>query len=255
MKIKVLGASGSEVPGHNCPAFLIDGSLLLDAGTVGMSLNITEEHGVREILLTHAHFDHIKGIPFLLDNLVIRNIRNAITVLSGRDVLDDLRKNIFNDRIWPDFTRIPSARRPVLKFRALSPSRAVAIGGYKVRMEKVSHTVPAYGFIVENAGKKAIAYAGDTGPTERFWEAIGAHDVRCLIVETSFPDRMENLALATGHLTPSLLEKELAKMPKPPSRIFITHIKPQYQMEIEVEIRALGHENIDFLKEGDVVRI
>ena len=99
MEIKVLGASGSEVPGHNCPAFLIDGKILLDAGTVAISLNIREEHGLQTILLTHAHLDHIKGIPFLLDNLVIRNTGNTITVMSGKDVLHDLRKNIFNDRI------------------------------------------------------------------------------------------------------------------------------------------------------------
>ena len=30
MKIKVLGSAGSEVPGHNCPAFLIDGKILLE---------------------------------------------------------------------------------------------------------------------------------------------------------------------------------------------------------------------------------
>jgi len=117
LKIKVLGASGSEVPGHSCPAFLIDGKILLDAGTIAVSLNIREEHSLQHIFLTHAHFDHIKGIPFLLDNLVIRNTGNTITILSGKDVLDTLKKNIFNDRIWPDFTRIPTPEKPVLRYR------------------------------------------------------------------------------------------------------------------------------------------
>jgi len=108
------GASGSEVPGHNCPAFLVGGTFLLDAGTIGLALNIREETGIRQILLTHAHFDHIKGIPFLLDNLVIRNTGNTITVMSGKEVIDDLQKNIFNGRIWPDITGIPSSERPVL---------------------------------------------------------------------------------------------------------------------------------------------
>ena len=255
MKIKVLGASGSEVPGHNCPAFLIDGKILLDAGTIAISLNIREEHSLRKILLTHAHLDHIKGIPFLLDNLVIRNTGNTITVLSGKDVLDDLRKNIFNDRIWPDFTKIPTPRNPVLKYQAIRPSKAIEIDGYTVVMEKVHHSVPAYGFIVENSVKKAIAYAGDTGPTDRFWEKMAAHDVKCLIVETSFPNRLEKLALTSGHLTPSLLDKEIAKMSSPPQRIYVMHLKPQYLSEIEVEIDGLKRENIDFLKEGDVIQI
>lgn len=255
MKIKVLGASGSETPGHDCPAFLIDGKILLDAGTVAVSLNIREEHSLQHILLTHAHFDHIKGIPFLLDNLVIRNTGNIITVLSGKDVLDDLRKNIFNDRIWPDFSRIPTPSHPALKYQTIRPARPVEIDGYRVVMEKVHHTVPAYGYIVENGAKKAIAYTGDTGPTDRFWERLAANRVECLIVETSFPNRLEELALASGHLTPALLEKEIAKMKSPPPKICVMHLKPQHLSEIEREILALGRKDIELLKDGDILTI
>ena len=253
MKIMVLGASGSEVPGHNTPAFLVDGKILLDAGTVGQTLSIRQEHGVRHILLTHAHFDHIKGIPFLLDNLVIRSTGNSVTVTSGKDVLDDLRKNIFNDRIWPDFTKIPSADRPSLVYKVIHPSKPVLVEGYKVVAEKVTHTVPAYGFIVENAAGKAIAYTGDTGPTDRFWVKMAEYNVKGLIVETSFPNHMEELALTTGHLTPLLLEREIAKMPSPPPRIFVMHLKPQFHNEIEIEIDSLGIEGIEFLREGEIV--
>lgn len=249
----MLGAAGSEVPGHNCPAFLIDGKILLDAGTIAVSLNIREEHSLKWILITHAHLDHIKGIPFLLDNLVTRSTGNTITVLSGKDVLDDLKKNIFNDRIWPDFTRIPSPGHPSLKYLPLRTARSVEIDGYNVTMEKVHHTVPAYGYIVEKPGKKTIAYTGDTGPTDRFWERMAAHDVKYLITETSFPNRLEELALTTGHLTPSLLEGEIAKMSRPPEKIFIMHLKPQFLQEIETEIQALEHGNIEFLKDGEVI--
>jgi cAMP phosphodiesterase len=134
MKIKVLGAAGSEVPGHNCPAFMIDRKILLDAGTIALSLNIREECSLTHILLTHAHLDHLKGIPFLLDNLVTRSTGNTITILSGKDVLHDLRKNIFNGRIWPDFSRIPTPERPALRFKSIGTARTVLIDGYKVTM-------------------------------------------------------------------------------------------------------------------------
>jgi len=127
LRIKVSGAAGSEVPGHNCPASLIDGKILLDAGTIALSLNITEEHSLGWILLTHVHLDHIKGIPFLLDNLVTRSTGNTITVVSGKGVLDDLKRNIFNDRIWPDFSRIPTPARPVLRYRNIGTSRPILI--------------------------------------------------------------------------------------------------------------------------------
>jgi ribonuclease BN (tRNA processing enzyme) len=255
MIIKVLGAAGSEVPGHNCPAFLVDGTFLLDAGTVALALNIREERTLRWILLSHAHLDHIKGIPFLLDNLVSRCTGNTITVLGGKDVLGDLKKNIFNNRIWPDFTRIPSPGQPSLRYKILGTARPYEIEGYTITMERVDHTVPAYGYIVEDPGKTAIAYTGDTGPTDRFWKRMAHHDVKVLITETSFPNRMEKLAMASKHLTPALLGKEIGKMSRPPQQIRIMHLKPQFLQEIESEIRALGHDNIGFLQDGEVIRI
>lgn len=255
MNIKVLGASGSEVPGHHCPAFSVDGKILLDAGTIGISLNIGEESKIRYILLTHVHFDHIKGIPFLLDNLVVRETGSTVTVMSGREVIDDLKRNIFNDRIWPDFTRIPSVDTPVLHFGIVRPGFEETIDGYRVTAEKVSHTVPSYGYILENKEGKAIAYTGDTGPTDRFWKRMEGFSISCLIVETSFSNRMERTALQLGHLTPSLLEKEIAKMKNPPPRIYLTHVKPQHRQEIEKEISALGRPNIRFLKEGEILEI
>ena len=57
----------------------------------------------------------------------------------------------------------------------------------------------------------------------------------------------------TGHLTPSLLEGEIAKMSRPPEMIFIKHLKPQFLQEIETEIQALGHNDIEFLKNGEMI--
>jgi ribonuclease BN (tRNA processing enzyme) len=255
VKIKVLGASGSEVPGRNCPAFLVDETLLLDAGTIGLALNIREEHRLKQILLTHAHFDHIKGIPFLLDNLVVRETGNTVTVMSGKDVIETLRKNIFNDRIWPDFTRIPTPENPVLRYRVLHPSRPVELNNYRVFLQKVHHTVPAYGYIIVKGNGKAVAYTGDTGPTDLFWRSMSSHDVQCLIVEVSFPNRLGELALKSGHLTPALLEKEIAKMSPRPPKIFAMHVKPQYHGEIEKEIAALRHNSLELLMEGETIAI
>ena len=47
----------------------------------------------------------------------------------------------------------------------------------------------------------------------------------------------------TGHLTPSLLEGEIAKMSRPPEMIFIKHLKPQFLQEIETE-RCFTYEDL-----------
>jgi hypothetical protein len=85
---------------------------------------------------------HIKGLPFLFDNLVSRETWNTVTVVSGVEVIEDLKKNILNDRIWPDFTRIPTPDAPVLRYAVIRPGRQESIDGYRVTAEKVSHTVP-----------------------------------------------------------------------------------------------------------------
>ncbi len=255
MRIKVLGAAGSEVPGHNCPAILIDGTILLDAGTIAPSLNISEEQGLGWIFLTHVHFDHIRGMPFLLDNLVTRGTGTTVTVLGARDVLADLRRNIFNGRIWPDFSNIPTRARPALRYRAIGTARPCVVDGHTVTMERVHHSVPAYGFIVAKGRDKAVAYTGDTGPTDRFWKRVAAARVEHLIVETSFPNRLEGLALASGHLTPSLLAREIAKMPRAPGNIYAMHLKAQFRAEIESELRALDCAGVALLKDGDAIRI
>jgi len=255
VKIKVLGASGSEVGGYRAPAFLVDGHSLLDAGTIGLSLNIREEHKVRRIILTHAHFDHIKGIPFFLDNLVSRGRRTTVTVMSGRDVIRDLKTNIFNNRIWPDFSRIPTPDAPALRYQAVLLSREERFEGYRLAMIKVSHSVPAYGIVLIGPGGKGIAYTGDTGPTDRFWKKVEEYNVMDLIAELTFPNRLEKLALESRHLTPALLQKEIAKMKNPPRRIYLMHAKPQFLPEIENEIQGLARNSIRYLRQGEVLTI
>ncbi|GAB4412276.1 MAG: 3',5'-cyclic-nucleotide phosphodiesterase [Thermodesulfovibrionales bacterium] len=255
MKIRVLGASGSEMPGYNLPAFLIDDRILMDAGTIGLALNDDEQWRIKHILLTHAHIDHIKGIPFFLDNLIVRNKKHTVTIISGREVLEDIKRNVFNDRIWPDFTKIPSAEEPVLRFKAINRARSINIDGYRVFAEKMNHAVPDYGYIIEGKDKKAVAYTGDTGPTDLFWKMVSLHDVRCLIIETSLPNSMSELASRSGHLSASLLKKEMMKMTKTPPLIVISHAKPQFLSLIEKEIRALGFNNIRILRDGQTINI
>lgn len=255
MKIRALGVSGSELPGQNLPAFLIDGTVLLDAGTIGQSLDSAAQAKISHIVLTHAHLDHVKGIPFLLDNMTAAATGGAITLLSGSDVLLDIRRNLLNDRIWPDFTRIRNGRNRSLQFRSLSPARQSVINGYRISCEKMNHTVPSYGYIIGQPGRKSLAYTGDTGPTIQFWEKVSRLRADCLIVETSYPDRLSSLALKTGHLTPSLLQKELLKITHRPSKIYITHSKPGYLKEIKREIKALQLSDLEFLGDNQVFTV
>ncbi|NLI83173.1 MAG: 3',5'-cyclic-nucleotide phosphodiesterase [Deltaproteobacteria bacterium] len=255
MQVKVLGSSGSEVPGHNSPAFLIEDFLLLDAGTVSLCLNTEAQWNISHIFITHAHLDHIKAIPFLVDNMVSSAKPSQVTIFSGRDVIADLKRNIFNNRIWPDFTVIPDAQNPVMRYQEISTRGCLDIRGFKIRASRVNHSVPAYGYIVENALSHCLVYTGDTGPTERIWKRMKGRRIKGLIVEVSFPDEMRDLALASGHLTPALLRDEIRKMPVLPETIYITHLKPHYKVTIQDQLDRIPGVSIELLQDGMVLTI
>ena len=250
MEICILGSAGSEAPGHNAPAFLVDNSLLLDGGTVGLALDKIARCSITHVLITHAHLDHLKGIPFLLDNLVSMNPACHLQLISGREVIADIRKHIFNNRIWPDFSVIPDPKNSILSYRTISTRGPEMIGAYKVLATRVNHTVPAYGYMVEDASGACLLYTGDTGPTEAIWKKMRGHDVKALIIEVSFPDELINFAHLTGHLCPSLLEAELKKMPKIPDKIYISHLKAPFRAKIATELARILNVNLELLEEG-----
>ncbi|MCX5717218.1 MAG: 3',5'-cyclic-nucleotide phosphodiesterase [Nitrospirae bacterium] len=255
MKVEVLGCSGAEFPGFNPPAFLIDGKILLDAGTIGAYLSEDAQWKIRHIVVSHAHLDHIRGIPFLADNIIIKNKRHNVIVIGIAPVLKSLKNNLLNNKIWPDFTMIPNAEKAVIRFLEVKPGKQIEINGYKVSAYRVNHSVPAAGYIIEDRRGKRLLYTGDTGPTTAIWKEAGRIKIDRAIIEVSFPNKMEAMAVETGHLTPRLLRKELDKINIPPDKILITHPKPQHLKTIRSEIKRLRIPNIRILKDGEVINI
>lgn len=252
MKIRVLGCSGAELPDHRPSAFLVDDSLLLDAGTVGAVLTAREQERLQWVLVTHAHLDHVRGIPLWADNLILAAAGNSIQVMGRVETLDAIREHLMNDVIWPDFSRIPSPEQAVVRYRPLELEQEYQVDGYGVTAYGVNHSIPAVAYRVRREGV-SILYTGDTGPTERVWQEAGTLDA--LIIEVSFPDAMEELAIQTGHLTPGLLRRELRKLPTPPGRILITHLKPQHEAVIREQLAAAGMKNLLFLRDGAIHEI
>ena len=255
MKIKVLGCSGAEFPGHNTPGFLLDDEILLDAGSLTNVLDGSRQWKIKNIFITHAHLDHIKGIPFLADNLIIRNEGHKVNVAGIPQVIDTIKRNLLNGYLWPDFTILPNPKSGVLKFVRLHEGRPVSINGYSVIPYRVNHSVPATGYLVEDDAGKRLFYTGDTGPTQNTWKKIGSRKIHCLIIEVSFPDKMRDTALTTGHLTASLLREEIDKIRELPAKIYVTHTKPQYFKKIRTEIAALKMKNLRLLRDGEVIRV
>jgi ribonuclease BN (tRNA processing enzyme) len=247
MNIRVLGCAGAELPGFNPPAFLVDGRILLDAGTIGAVLGQAEQEEIDLIIVTHAHLDHVRGIPSLADNLAVAGFRRKVVIAGLGEVVGSLRAHLLNNAIWPDFSAIPSEEEAVLGFLEMEAEQELRWGAYRITLCPVRHCVPAAGIIIRHEGS-SLVYTGDTGPTDRIWQM--AADVDALIVEVSFPDHMESLARTAGHLTPGLLARELEKLAALPRRILITHPKPRHLALIERELGELAIPGLRILVDG-----
>jgi len=255
MRLKVLGCSGAEFPGRKPSGFLLEDKILFDAGSLTKALDIRGQRKIEAIFITHAHLDHVIGIPFLLDNIVVSNIWHRINIISIPPVVKTIRQNILNNSIWPDFTAIPDLANGIVGFTHLNPRESMKMHGYTITPYPVRHSVPATGYLIEDEEGKTVFYTGDTGPTGLTWRQLKGKKMDGLIIEVSFPDKMRGLAIKTGHLTPSLLKKEIDQIAPPPRKIFVTHIKPQYLKTIQSEIRSLQMKNVKLLRDGEVLQI
>jgi len=254
MEIRILGCYGGELPGYPLCSFAIDKKLLLDAGAVTSVLRLSAQRRISDILVTHTHLDHIKDIPFLAANLVGGQVLRPVNIISTRQIIKSIQTHLFNDALWPDFTALPSVDSPVLKFIPVEPGFDLAVDDFMVRAIPVNHAVPAVGYIVRK-GRSAILYAGDTGPTERIWEeANGLEDLKAVIVEISFPNRLGAAAEDSGHMTPRTLKRELKKLRRRDIPILLAHMKPQYLNLLRNEIRQLGRSHVSFLRPGQRYR-
>jgi ribonuclease BN (tRNA processing enzyme) len=238
MNIRVLGAFGSEGPGQRASAFLVNEHTLVDAGSVTSALPLVEQLAIDQVLLTHAHLDHVVGAAYLAEVVATAETGHPVTIAGLAPVLDTVRTGIFNNVVWPDFSSIPFGG-PAVAYRALVPEREHRVGELRVIAIPVDHTVPAAGFIVHD-GTSGFVYSGDTGPTEALWKAARTvPGIRAVLLECAFPNRLAQLAEVARHMTPDLIARERHKIPAD-IPVLVYHVKPQFAEETAEQIHELG---------------
>ncbi len=256
MKFQVIGSSGGQVPGHNLSSYLLNETLLIDAGPTTAVLDLEGQQKIRNILITHVHVDHIMGLATMADNL-FGHCKTTINVWGTGEVIASLKSSFFNDSIWPDFTRMTSDMQPwpVVTFHSMTEEKPTPIGESIVTMVRVNHVVPSSAFFIEN-DDKTLLHVGDTGPTERVWSLAKLRtNLRGVVLEASFPNRLQELADLSRHLTPQTLAKEVEKLGNPAVPILVTHLKPQYRDEIIKELEKIKGYRLKILEEGDSLQL
>lgn len=249
MRVQIIGGQGGVTPSSRATSYLIDGVLLIDAGSVASGVSIEEQKAIEHILISHSHLDHISDLAFLADNCFGLKDR-PFEIYCHQKVRENIMTHLLNDEIWPDFTKLPDSKNPTLRFHNITPEKVFHLGAYTIRSVGVNHQGQAQGFIIEKEGK-SLVFTQDTGPTDRIWElAHECEELLGIFTEVSFPNHMEKVALASQHHTPQTMQVELQKMP-PKVPVHLGHLKPGFQKLLIDEINALGQERLVIMNEDD----
>ena len=239
MKIRVLGCSGAIAKDCRTTSFLIGNDVLIDAGTGVGDLTLAQMGEVDHVMLTHSHLDHIAALPLMVD--AVASQRKAPLLVYGLPgTLAALRAHIFNDIIWPDFTRIPNEAHPFVRLQEVSVGQFLSVNGKLIEVLPAVHTVPACGYSVSH-GRSCWVFTGDTECNPAFWARLGQLDVGMLVIETAFSNREKDLAKRSLHLSPASLATELDNIGQDKNfPIYITHTKPAETDQIMTEIQESG---------------
>lgn len=254
MDLRVLGCAGGSAPGMPLSCYLIDDVVAVDAGALTTGLEVEAQRRVESVLLTHGHLDHVWTVPLFLANRFGPQARTC-AIHGSAYTLETLRKHLFNDRIWPDFTGARIDDVPLVQFQALEPGdRRPLPSGHEVTAVPLTHVVPCQGYLVRKGGRSVLV-CGDTTTTDAVWRFADAQpDLAAILVECSFTDDLADLARRSRHMTPALLLADLRKL-KSGARVLVTHLKPGYGDGIRAALEAGGDPRIGFVSPGEVVRV
>ena len=240
MKIRFLGTHQYETATTRLACLLIDDFIALDAGALTSSLSLTHQEKIRQILLTHRHWDHIRDLPSLTNNT---QEAGTLKVYGVADTLDSIASHLMDGTLYPNFLTRQVGGKPIIELDYIQPPALFSIRDYTVRAISMHHGVPSVGYQVSRADSRRLFYTGDTGPVcSDVWDQIQP-DI--LVIDTTYPNRMEENARDQGHLTPHLLLDELKSFQRVRGylpEVIATHLCPPYEEEIRRQIAIVGEE-------------
>ncbi len=238
MNIKFLGVHNTESEDTKLLSLLIDDILVLDAGGLTSSLSISAQLKIKAILITHQHYDHIRDIPAIAMNFFLR--QEVISIYSTAPVKEALLTHLLNGDLYPKFLETPP-EKPTINFHEVKPYRKMQIAGYSLLALPVAHPGPTVGYQLTSASGKALFYTGDTGPgLDLCWQYVSP---QLLVIEVTAPNRYEDFARESRHLTPRLLREELMSFQKLNGylpRVVTVHMNPALEVEIGAELAVVA---------------
>lgn len=251
MIIKFLGTHNAESRYTRLVSFLIDDVIAVDAGSLVSELTFSEQEKINAILLSHAHYDHIKAVPAFAFN----NSDHTTRIIATQKTLDIVSSHLIDGVVYPEFTSESSfLQKATLKLVPLEPLKPRNIEGYTVKAVPVQHSLDGVGFEI-TSGNRVLFYTGDTGPgLSSTWENVSP---QLIIIDVTWPNGLASAAKDAGHLCPEMLKEELIEFRRVNDyfpRVTVIHVSPRHEREIEKEVGEIAESlgiSIDIAHEGE----
>jgi phosphoribosyl 1,2-cyclic phosphodiesterase len=207
VRIRILGTHNIETRDTRHTCFLIDGTVAVDAGSLASALTSREIDGVRHVLLTHEHFDHVRDLPTIALATMDRTEPLALSGL--RATLDSVHHHLMDGTIYPDLSKPLNENPPACAFHPVEIGRPIEAHGLSIKPVMAYHPVPAASYLLRSAGR-CVAFTGDTGGNlVALFQDQWAPSIA--FIDMTFPNRLAWRAAVSGHLTPVLLRQEIEK--------------------------------------------
>ncbi len=254
MKVEVLGAGGGVAPGCDSISLLLDGKVLLDAGTGAFRIPLDVAAGIADVVLTHSHMDHTVALCFLADN---HAGLGTMRVHCLEETANAVREGFFNDRIWPNMENIRVEGKPMVQFKRIEKMRRkMRVGKTALTPFPVDHPVPTLGYCLHGEKETLPVITDLWDASAETWKWLAKQkNIRRIVIETSFPDGLETVARASGHLTPAVLQQRVEEHLPADWEVLCCHIKPRSAKEVRRQIKNRLGKRVSILKQGAVLHL
>jgi cAMP phosphodiesterase len=258
MKLQLLpstfDATGFCSQQQHLSCFVIDDCLAIDAGSLAMATTAVQKEQIRNVILTHAHLDHIAGLPLFIDDMFV-SLDEPVRVYATKEVIAILEDNIFNWEVYPKFSELKNKRGAVMRFVQIEIETEIFIKHLRIKPVEVNHGVQTVGYLISD-DKSNIAVTGDTAKTDKFWDIVNREkSPAAILIECAFPDELEDLAFKSHHSTPSVVQRELKKLKHTNCPVYVINMKPMYRERIVKQIENLKIENLHILEIGKIYEL
>lgn len=237
MQLHCLGTAGyhPNETRHTSCYFLPSEGILLDAGTGLFRVRDLIQTETLDIILSHAHLDHIAGLTFLLDVLYQKSVKR-LRIWGQESKLNAIRTHLFSELVFPVGLENLDLE---LQWQPLDELTEIQLGDCSVDWRAQQHPGGSLGFRLQWADGRKLMYLTDTvGSTDAAF-ADWASGADLMLHECYFANKLAQWAETTGHTWSDRLVEVIQGTTA--KHVLITHLNPlDTQPEVIVDEVAAG---------------